>query len=105
MRGRRDFKGQGRGVSHQGQEKTLHLKAEYIDADFPSFETFPLHSHGGPYIRQLRGPTTRTGEVGAIPAFKELRDVTCPRWRPFEFILTLERMRLVSINAPGSTNI
>src|ERR1035437_6718721 len=46
------FKGQVRGVSHQGQENTLHLKAEYIDADFPSFETFPLHSHGGPYIRQ-----------------------------------------------------
>src|ERR1700731_747343 len=34
--------GQVRGVSHQGQEKTLHLKAEYIDADFPSFEAFPL---------------------------------------------------------------
>src|ERR1035441_2371375 len=48
------FKGQVRGVSHQGQEKTLHLKAEYIDADFPSFETFPLHSHGGPYIQQVR---------------------------------------------------
>src|ERR1035437_3254315 len=48
------FKGQVRGVSHQGQENTLHLKAEYIDADFPSFETFPLHSHGGPYIRQVR---------------------------------------------------
>ncbi len=44
------FKGQVRGVSHQAQEKTLHLKAGYIDADFPSFETFPLHSHGGPYI-------------------------------------------------------
>jgi hypothetical protein len=33
------FKGQVRGVSHQGQEKTLHLKAGYIDADFSSFET------------------------------------------------------------------
>src|ERR1035437_2639165 len=51
------FKGQVRGVSHQGQENTLHLKAEYIDADFPSFETFPLHSHGGPYIRQVRFST------------------------------------------------
>jgi len=51
------FKGQVRGVSHQGQEKTLHLKAGYIDADFPSFETFPLHSHGGPYIRQVRRTT------------------------------------------------
>src|ERR1035437_5080524 len=48
------FKGQVRGVSHQGQENTLHLKAEYIDADFPSFETFPLHSHGGPYIAFTR---------------------------------------------------
>jgi hypothetical protein len=28
-------------LSHQGQEKTLHLKAGYIDADFPSFEAFP----------------------------------------------------------------
>src|ERR1017187_8928898 len=55
------FKGQVRGVSHQGQEKTLHLKAEYIDADFPSFETFPLHSHGGPYIRQVRA--TRSNAV------------------------------------------
>jgi lysophospholipid acyltransferase (LPLAT)-like uncharacterized protein len=27
-------------------------------------------------FRQVRGQTTRTGEVGAIPAFKELRDVT-----------------------------
>jgi hypothetical protein len=53
IRGRRVFKGQVRGVSHQGQEKTLHLKAGYIDADFPSFEAFPLHSHGGPYIRQV----------------------------------------------------
>ena len=32
------FKGQVRGISHQGQEKTLHLKAGYIGADFPSFD-------------------------------------------------------------------
>jgi Bacterial Ig-like domain (group 3) len=31
-----------RGVSHQGQEKTLHLKAGYIDADFPSSNNFSL---------------------------------------------------------------
>jgi hypothetical protein len=31
-----------RGVSHQGQEKTLHLKAGYIDADFPSSQHFSL---------------------------------------------------------------
>jgi hypothetical protein len=36
------FKGQVRGVSHQGQEKTLHLKAGYIDADFPSSQHFSL---------------------------------------------------------------
>ena len=35
------FKGQVRGVSHQGQEKTLHLKAEYIDADFLHSKLFP----------------------------------------------------------------
>jgi hypothetical protein len=77
IRGRRDFKGQVRGVSHQGQEKALHLKAGYIDADFPSFETFPLHSHGGPYIRQLQTsgrqiwfPNDRFGiEVGHNPRF------------------------------------
>src|SRR5260370_36139732 len=33
--------------------ETLHLKAEYINVDFPSFEIFPLHSHGGPYIEQV----------------------------------------------------
>src|ERR1035437_8449759 len=69
------FKGQVRGVSHQGQEKTLHLKAGYIDADFPSFETFPLHSHGGPYIRQVR--------VGAVPAQVKLLKTPfeLSRWR------------------------
>jgi hypothetical protein len=46
----RRFAGQVRGVSHHGQETTLHQQAEYIYADFPSFETFPLHSRGGPYI-------------------------------------------------------
>src|SRR5258708_15990860 len=55
------FKGQVRGVSHQGQEKTLHLKAGYIDADFPSFETFPLHSHGGPYIGKVECLEPRDG--------------------------------------------
>src|ERR1035437_9542754 len=60
------FKGQVRGVSHQGQEKTLHLKAGYIDADFPSFETFPLHSHGGPYIRQVQ----RASEFGGSDLLK-----------------------------------
>jgi hypothetical protein len=38
----------------KARKKPLHLKAGYIDADFPSFEAFPLHSHGGPYIRQKR---------------------------------------------------
>jgi hypothetical protein len=44
-------------------------------------------------FRQVRGQTARTGEVGAIPAFKELRDVTVregdssskwkvPQWKP-----------------------
>ena len=61
------FKGQVRGVSHQGQEKTLHLKAGYIDADFPSFEAFPLHSHGGPYIRQLRLEVADNPFIGDQP--------------------------------------
>jgi Transposase len=30
------------------------LWSEWKDEDFPSFEAFPLHSHGGPYIRQVR---------------------------------------------------
>jgi hypothetical protein len=31
-----------RGVSHHGQEIDLHLKAGYIDADFPSSINFSL---------------------------------------------------------------
>jgi hypothetical protein len=46
-----------------------------IDADFSSFETFPLHSHGGPYISPTstpgslsRNPTSvRTAELAAKP--------------------------------------
>src|ERR1039457_315085 len=50
----RGFEGQVRGVSHHGQETHLHKQAGYIDADFLHPSTFPLHSDGGPYIRQLR---------------------------------------------------
>jgi hypothetical protein len=38
----RGFVGQVRGVSHHGQEIDLHLKAGYIDADFPSSINFSL---------------------------------------------------------------
>jgi hypothetical protein len=38
----RGLEGQVRGVSHHGQETDLHLKAGYIDADFPSFINFSL---------------------------------------------------------------
>jgi hypothetical protein len=38
----------------KARRKTLHLKAAYIDVDLLSFETFPLHSDGGPYIEQVR---------------------------------------------------
>jgi hypothetical protein len=39
----RGFVGQGRGVSHHGQEnKNLHKQAGYIDADFPSSTNFSL---------------------------------------------------------------
>src|ERR1700693_4648764 len=83
------FKGQVRGVSHQGQEKTLHLKAGYIDADFPSFETFPLHSHGGPYIRQGIRPiccpnATSSREIPAQspPLLARIRTTSCPKGFP-----------------------
>src|ERR1017187_3580561 len=61
------FKGQVRGVSHQGQEKTLHLKAGYIDADFLHPNTlFPCsqtadHTFGN-FIRH--GPQTETQPQG-----------------------------------------
>ena len=46
--------------------------AEYIDVDFPSFETFPLHSHGGPYIEQSSpGKLDRQVELSQNPVFGE----------------------------------
>jgi hypothetical protein len=48
----------GRGVSRDrraaylivARRLNLHIKAEYIDADFLHLQTFPLQSDGGPYI-------------------------------------------------------
>jgi len=61
----RRFEGKVRGVSHHGQEIALHPQAEYIYADSSSFETFPLHSRGGPYIwhkaRMARGDSVSVG--------------------------------------------
>jgi hypothetical protein len=79
------FKGQVRGVSHQGQEETLHLKAEYIDADFLHPNTFPLQSDGGPYIRQVHTDTSGSHLkpcCGSVPLYVSQNPKLCVNLQP-----------------------
>ena len=99
--------------TYRGREDNLHLKAEYIDADWPPVLNVPLHSCGGPYtvftnpVHLHVKPAPRSNDVEAglsdqrAPAVRALK---CPphvnTWLAFRPRAGLPRRHSPQVPAP-----